>query len=199
MIVMLLGGLWHGAGWTFVIWGGLHGLYLLINHLWRGLRRSRAQTANALAASGRILAQGLTLFAVVVAWTFFRAESLDGAMAMLAGMSGQNGFETSLLLVDLLRLLVPQGAPPEDPMALASARGLTWSLCLLLLALIAPNTQQFMRAYGPTLDQPRRSGPALSARLLWRPRRAYAALAAVAALVSLTNLSRVSEFLYFQF
>ena len=199
MIVMLLGGLWHGAGWTFVIWGGLHGLYLLINHLWRGLRRSRAQTANALAASGRILAQGLTLFAVVVAWTFFRAESLDGAMAMLAGMSGQNGFETSLLLADLLRLLVPQGAPPEDPMALTSARGLTWSLCLLLLALIAPNTQQFMRAYGPTLDQPRRSGPALSARLLWRPRRAYAALAAVAALVSLTNLSRVSEFLYFQF
>src|SRR5208282_6410127 len=35
MIVMLLGGLWHGAGWTFVIWGGLHGVYLVVNHLWR--------------------------------------------------------------------------------------------------------------------------------------------------------------------
>ncbi len=199
MIVMLLGGLWHGAGWTFVIWGGLHGLYLLINHLWRGLRRAGTQTAKALGPFERILAQGLTLFAVVVAWTFFRAESLDGALVMLAGMSGQNGFETSLLLADVLRLTAPGGQLAADPLALASARGLMWSLCLLALTLVAPNAPQIMRAYSPVVDPPRRWGPAGSARLLWRPRRAYAALAAMAALVSLTNLSRVSEFLYFQF
>ena len=40
MITMLLGGLWHGAGWTFVIWGGLHGLYLVVNHAWHALRRA---------------------------------------------------------------------------------------------------------------------------------------------------------------
>ena len=40
MITMLLGGLWHGAGWTFVIWGGLHGIFLVINHAWHGLRRA---------------------------------------------------------------------------------------------------------------------------------------------------------------
>jgi len=39
MVTMLLGGLWHGAGWTFIIWGGLHGIYLAINHVWHGLRR----------------------------------------------------------------------------------------------------------------------------------------------------------------
>ena len=39
MLTMLLGGLWHGAGWTFVVWGGLHGIYLVINHVWHALRR----------------------------------------------------------------------------------------------------------------------------------------------------------------
>src|SRR3546814_9514092 len=44
MITMLLGGLWHGAGWTFVVWGGLHGLMLVVNHLWRRVVPWRLET-----------------------------------------------------------------------------------------------------------------------------------------------------------
>ena len=69
MITMLLGGLWHGAGLTFVIWGGLHGLYLLINHQWRQRRRQRSASVYHAALSG-----GLTFLSVVVAWVFFRAS-----------------------------------------------------------------------------------------------------------------------------
>ncbi|HRO57836.1 MAG TPA: MBOAT family O-acyltransferase [Burkholderiaceae bacterium] len=85
MATMLLGGLWHGAAWTFVVWGGLHGLFLVIHHQWG---------ASATAAARRImpapivtaLAWLLTMFAVVVAWVFFRAASFDAAGSVLMSM-----------------------------------------------------------------------------------------------------------------
>jgi alginate O-acetyltransferase complex protein AlgI len=79
---MLLGGLWHGANWTFVIWGALHGLFLSINHIWsKGTRR--LPTA---------LAWGLTFLCVTVAWVFFRAPTFARARQIFAGMAGLNGF-----------------------------------------------------------------------------------------------------------
>ncbi len=81
MITMLLGGLWHGASWTFVAWGGLHGVYLVINHLWRRATSGAAAQAHAPAASsllGTVSSWTLTFVAVVVAWVLFRAETLSG-------------------------------------------------------------------------------------------------------------------------
>jgi alginate O-acetyltransferase complex protein AlgI len=90
MITMLLGGLWHGASWTFVFWGGLHGAFLVANHVWRslvaGYRRPEASVV------GRGLGVLLTFLCVVVAWVFFRAETFGGALSILQGMSGQAGF-----------------------------------------------------------------------------------------------------------
>src|SRR5579872_4818177 len=83
MLTMLLGGLWHGAGWTFLIWGGLHGLYLVVNHQWRDHKRQWPE-----GAVGRAAAWGLTFIAVVIAWVFFRARTLAGAGAMLASLTG---------------------------------------------------------------------------------------------------------------
>src|SRR5438034_3751465 len=71
MITMLLGGLWHGAGWTFVIWGGLHGLYLVINHAWQHLTR-RFREIHAPSRWGRSFAWFTTFVAVLIAWVFFR-------------------------------------------------------------------------------------------------------------------------------
>jgi D-alanyl-lipoteichoic acid acyltransferase DltB (MBOAT superfamily) len=81
IVTMLLGGLWHGAGWNFVIWGGLHGVGLTLNHLWRG----RGLVLPAAAA------QLLTLVFVMFAWVPFRAETLDATLAVWAGMAGLNG------------------------------------------------------------------------------------------------------------
>ena len=91
MITMLLGGLWHGAAWTFAIWGGLHGIYLVINHAWRFLRerlarRATAEAPAALGIAGRALGSALTLFSVAVAWVFFRAPSGADALRILGSM-----------------------------------------------------------------------------------------------------------------
>lgn len=81
-LTMLLGGLWHGAAWTFVIWGALHGIFLLLNHAWRGLAERRGWSMPPVAA------WLLTFILVVVAWVFFRAEGLEAATRMLAAMFG---------------------------------------------------------------------------------------------------------------
>src|SRR5450631_3705009 len=73
MLTMLLGGLWHGASWTFVVWGGLHGAYLLVNHAWRSAAGRLPRPGALLGAAGRFAGRGLTLLAVIVAWVFFRA------------------------------------------------------------------------------------------------------------------------------
>ena len=88
MLVMLLGGLWHGAGWTFVIWGGLHGLYLLINHAWRSV---------APFALPKGLAVLVTFAAAVVAWVVFRAESFEGAALLYRAMIGFGSGDGSLV------------------------------------------------------------------------------------------------------
>ncbi len=76
LTVMLLGGLWHGAGWTFVAWGGMHGLYLIANLIW-------AQYGKPLP---RPLATGITFMAVMLAWVMFRAESVDDALVIWCTM-----------------------------------------------------------------------------------------------------------------
>jgi len=78
-IVMLLGGLWHGAGWTFVVWGALHGAYLTVNHMWRSFVGKSLPV---------FLALPVTFMAVLVAWVFFRAETFGHAFAIVNSMLG---------------------------------------------------------------------------------------------------------------
>jgi alginate O-acetyltransferase complex protein AlgI len=89
MITMLLGGLWHGASWTFVAWGGLHGLYLAGERWWRE-RRGGARIPAAPAIVG-------TFLLVSVAWVFFRAKTFGGAATMLAAMAGAHPDAAALL------------------------------------------------------------------------------------------------------
>lgn len=91
MVTMLLGGLWHGASWMFVVWGGLHGLYLGVEKFVRGRRWAAwpgwghpvARTALAL----------LTVLLVCVTWVFFRSRSMGGALDMLAAMIAARGMD----------------------------------------------------------------------------------------------------------
>lgn len=78
MATMLLGGLWHGAAWTFVVWGGLHGLALAVQRVWDRVG----------IALPRVVGWTLTMLVVVFAWVMFRAESFGSAWALWAGMLG---------------------------------------------------------------------------------------------------------------
>jgi len=85
-VVFLISGLWHGANWTFVVWGGLHAAYYLI---YRGYRRMRSGRRSASLASGSVshaLSVAVTFHAVLVAWVFFRAASLAAAVGILTRM-----------------------------------------------------------------------------------------------------------------
>ncbi len=110
MITMLLGGLWHGASWTFVIWGGLHGLYLIGHRVWAalpGLDRLRGSTA------WRWIARLLMFHAVCAAWIFFRAPSLQlaldvfGRFAVAGPLTVASGGVVALLLFGLASQYAP--------------------------------------------------------------------------------------------
>lgn len=180
MVTMVLGGLWHGAGWTFVAWGALHGAYLVANHLWREVKARLGLLPGEPGPWRRLGAWGLTFLAVVVAWVPFRAASWDEAQAVLAGMAGLNG-------LGLLAL--------PDPSALAA--GWAWIAALLAIAWFLPNTQEIMADH---LPQVRGQVAGLARGVLrWRPTPLHAAICAAAATVALGHLANVSEFLYFQF
>lgn len=95
MITMLLAGLWHGAGWTFIFWGGLHGIYICINHLWRKVGGSMSKPAGWL----------VTFFAVNLALVFFRAENFETAFAILRAMAGMTGKVELTEIFDVKRVL----------------------------------------------------------------------------------------------
>lgn len=90
IVVMTIGGLWHGAGWTFALWGLLHGIYLLVNHAWRNLAGS-ARAAFAPLWAARLV----TFLCVAFAWVLFRSDSLAAARAIYAGLFGLNGIVVS--------------------------------------------------------------------------------------------------------
>jgi D-alanyl-lipoteichoic acid acyltransferase DltB (MBOAT superfamily) len=174
VLTMLLGGLWHGAGWGFVIWGGLNGVYLVINHLWRGFQglpkdnpppRSRWQLE---------LGLTVTFVLIMLSRVFFRTSSLAGAGRVLSGLAGRGGLGLSVLRAE-------------------------WMSVGLLVVLYAwcryaPNSQQWLASKEPVLRPVEGASP-VQIRFDVR----WAVTLAALATTSLLLLNRVSEFLYFQF
>jgi D-alanyl-lipoteichoic acid acyltransferase DltB (MBOAT superfamily) len=172
-ITMLLGGLWHGASWTFVAWGGLHGIYLAVNHAWRNLRL-QIEWFNKTTASGVFLGQALTFLAVVIAWVFFRSADTQSAFSMLNSMSGNNGFISAINI----ELLAPLG--------------------FLLIAWIMPNTQEIMGYIGPDSIYGKQEAPRKN-KVNWQPALPWAILLGSLFAISVMSFSKISEFIYFQF
>jgi D-alanyl-lipoteichoic acid acyltransferase DltB (MBOAT superfamily) len=181
MITMLLGGLWHGAGWTFVIWGGLHGLYLAVNHGWRALRvRLLGHDPARSTPLGRALGVLTTFLFVVIAWVFFRATSLDAALRIANAMFDLQGLRDAW-------------ARSGELGAFGGARQLAWIAVLLAVAWGLPNSQTLM-------GRLRQTACLASER---RGEWAWLSLGSIGVLVGLLaviNGSRgVSEFIYFNF
>jgi alginate O-acetyltransferase complex protein AlgI len=197
---MGLGGLWHGAEWTFVIWGLLHGGYLIINHAWRAVQQMLWSGLRHVTA---MLAWPMTFLSVVVAWVFFRATSLDAALSILRSMSGQNGISLPLStkpalerlgLMDMLPVSFT-GMFPNNSFGSPLVGGAT-ILALLALALLVPNTSQIMQYFHGYASQ----GEApVSQRLAWKPTLHWALLSGVLAATCVISLRRISEFIYFNF
>jgi alginate O-acetyltransferase complex protein AlgI len=199
LLTMLVGGLWHGAGWTFVFWGALHGMYLVINHGWRSLCRRIDIDAP---PGARPLATLTTFVAVVVAWVFFRATNFAAAIDIISGMVGQNGV-----------VLPPQWQPATGGPAWLATCGvqfgktlyfdrvpqLNWLCFLLVFCWVAPNTQQLLAAYHPALITRGYGEISNAGRLAWRPNWVWVVFLVSLGSVALLSVNRYSEFIYFRF
>ena len=180
---MLLGGLWHGAGWTFVVWGLLHGIYLMINHAWADLCKRLGILQNWQGPSRRAIAIGLTFLAAAAAWIPFRAMTFSGAGNIFEG-------------------LVSTGHEPLA--ALPMMECIPWIAVGLLIVFFAPNSMQIMARTKPALEYltapdkwPAREIPTFNFR--WRPTLIWSLLATVLFAVAFVLIGRGSEFIYFQF
>lgn len=189
MTTMLLGGLWHGANWTFVAWGGLHGAYLIANHLMETTPRVGPPRARAVAA---------TFLLVTLAWVPFRCANLDCASQIFASLAGLHEISLPAWLYAQLHPYVPSprlladGLFGHDHPLYMVADGRTFifvMVCCGLLVWKCPNSQQLL------LDKP--SGRVQDA-LRRHPVLTGIAVGALLCL-DLAQLDHVSTFLYYQF
>lgn len=203
MLTMFVSGIWHGAGWQFIIFGLLHGFYLVVAHGWHTWKANRgiAGSNSPVAVAASVL---LTFLCATVALVFFRASSLAGALDILAGMAGANGLDLPPQLRTLPGLgyffthigadFEPSQIGVEEVARIALFLGVVWLL---------PNSCEWLRHYRTAVDFKPSSNVALPSAQVpaWRPSpRLGAVLGAVSLFVMLLSFSAAqTEFIYFQF
>lgn len=208
MIVMALGGLWHGAGWTFVLWGVLHGAYLTINHFWwfitgggdehQGRRFDRTY---------RWLGRSVTLLAIALSWTLFRAGSMETAHSMYKGLFALNG----VVLPPHYQAVLGTWANTASHMGISFGAipnygggiQLVWIVCVLIVVWFFPSTQELMHKFDPALDFDATRSPRLMGLKIpaWRPSLWLGILSGAIVLALTIKLlqGQSGEFIYFQF
>jgi hypothetical protein len=207
ILTMFISGLWHGAGYSFVFWGLLHGFYLTINHGWRVFRRRLIRDWHIPMRISRFAEWGLTFVAVATAMVFFRSPTMNSAFNIVKGMVGLNGVGLpATLFRDYLGAvggwLQGAGIASESWMSLMDFGMMTtWTATLIFIALLCPNTLQILSQYEPALGvKPRPETKTDSVSIpAWNPSLAWAGFVAVAVAIGIFFLSRPSEFLYWQF
>ncbi len=214
VLTMFLSGFWHGAGFTFLLWGLLHGAYLCINHAWR-YWRPRWENGDKIRYERvmRPLGFVMTFVAVVVAMVLFRARSVAAAGHVLHGMLGLDGVTLPEAILERLgalgRGLEHLGIGGDLNSGTGFAWAVMWLVALFLVTTCLPNSLDLMRRFEPALGYvvPKPAGTAsspvlvgsrLAAVELRLSMRWAAAMAFVFALAAM-GLNRVSEFLYWQF
>ena len=186
MGTMLLGGLWHGASWNFVIWGGLHGAFLVLNHAYRKILSTWKITTPRLLLP---IYWFLTFGSVVFAWVFFRAVSFSRACDVLCGMCGGAGVQVPshwMVVGGLRNFLTSLGVEIVDVSAWGIPGGAKQTFLLAICTLVVvffPNSYEWASSH---LQRARFSS--------WCSVGIGVLLA-----VSICFLNRISEFLYFQF
>jgi D-alanyl-lipoteichoic acid acyltransferase DltB (MBOAT superfamily) len=186
MATMVLGGLWHGAALTFIVWGTLHGALLVANHLYQSsglaMRFTRAAEGVIPRPVRRCLAIAMTYIAVTAIWVYFRAPDVATANRMIAAMFGvsSDASFTPLHADVVITLLVGQA-----------------------IVFLLPNTAQLFRRFGVYQHADRYMDPAVRLKPDWlwtyRLTPRWAVTSAITFLVAWFALSNLSPFIYFQF
>jgi alginate O-acetyltransferase complex protein AlgI len=204
---MILAGIWHGAGFQFLVWGLMHAIYLTVNHAWRmfGPKPTKEERGWLAATSATVFKVLLTYIAVLLAQVMFRASSVGAALQMMGGMIGLHGVDAIPLpgaLLSALGILGPVktyltethhflvGSSSDSvpgPMSLALRFVIIWAF---------PNSQTIMAKFSPTLATIRTKAPQW---LTWSPTVRWALVLGILLAIDLMSLQQTKVFLYFQF
>jgi D-alanyl-lipoteichoic acid acyltransferase DltB (MBOAT superfamily) len=169
-ITMLLGGLWHGAGWGFVVWGALHGFYLCVNHAFRSAFKVP-----------QVLKVAVTFVAVAIAWVFFRAPNVEVAWTLLTKMASEARLETSFFVGAVRNVSV------------------LW-LATAVLVFLGPNVAQLFRKEELVIKGGEMLEQLKAKRAFSFSFNALSACVIAALLIaSLVMISKGSHFIYYQF
>jgi hypothetical protein len=205
LLTMFASGLWHGAGYLFILWGLLHGVYLSVNHAWRlfGPRIwvNKETYDRIMRPTGFVL----TFLSVAVAMVLFRSANASAAKELLEGVVGLNGIslpQQILAQLGPLTGVVQSFVSASTNLSAQEFMSATaWLGVLLLIALLLPNTLQLMAHYEPALGV--RSTPTAPPSLLrtldWAPTVPWALAMSSLAVAAAMRLGGKSEFLYWQF
>jgi len=176
IVTFLVAGIWHGAGWTFVVYGLMHGIAIAINLAWREFRLPKLPAPVGWALTMSVVLSGLVIF---------RAPDLGTAVEILARMWGLG----ALGLVDATM-----------PVAtLDAVRSTSMIILLGAIVLLLPNTQQILHKYWVSSDEKPATAAWAAGLLSWRPAFAGALAMGFALTIALTSIGADSKFLYYQF
>jgi alginate O-acetyltransferase complex protein AlgI len=206
LATMLLSGLWHGAGYGYLAWGLLHGSYLVVNHAWNTYRpRAWSDAAwypRVMTSVGFVL----TFAAVVLAMAFFRAPTIGGGLNIAAGMFGFNGISLPMAIGNQIGAWLPSFVTLEWSSGKGFVQAVTWTVLLLAVAWLLPNTLEVFARFAPALGfTADATPPAMSAgcravrQLQWKPGLRWAGATALFAAIGILALGQPTEFLYWQF
>jgi len=205
MLTMFVSGLWHGAGYLFILWGLLHGVYLSVNHAWRLFGPRTWSNKETYDRFMRPTGFVLTFLSVVFAMVLFRSANADAAKELLQGMVGLNGIslpqQIHAQLGPLKGLLQSFVSASTVMSAQEFVLAMAWVAVLLLVALMFPNTLQLMARYEPALGvHSKPAAPLFLLRALdWTPTAPWAVAMSSLVVAAVMRLGGKSEFLYWQF
>lgn len=208
-ITFLLVGLWHGAGWTFVLFGLIHGALSVINYGWRGLRKRWARGKKpVISIAERAAYITLTMLVIMFTLAIFRATTLDGAWQMWHAMLGLNGLslpEGYIAAGSNLRLMLEEAGLTFQALNVVHSTDIRLIIMSLpfisVIVWFMPNTQQLLWKYEPALLQPLKAikNDTTPLPIRWQPTAPWLIYIWLVAMLGLLCLTRQSEFLYFQF
>jgi D-alanyl-lipoteichoic acid acyltransferase DltB (MBOAT superfamily) len=204
IITMFISGIWHGAGYLFLIWGLMYGIYLTINHAWRILaQRLWAQSVQ----YDRVMKPvgfALTFMSVAASMVVFRSTNLQTATNILTGMTGANGIQLPDSIYEKLSSiglsLAAMNISSDWPKYINLGEVLGWLLLLVPIGLLLPNTLQILDRYEPAIGIKASDKPnLLDFTIRWRASTLWALIVAAIAFTAIANIGGYTEFLYWQF
>ncbi|MEO6742196.1 MAG: MBOAT family protein [Chthoniobacteraceae bacterium] len=181
VLTMLIGGFWHGAAWTFALWGLFHGVCLALNHLWLAFWKRRARPALLPRWLTSWTARVVTFVLIVVGWVLFRATDLHGARHLLATMFGLGA------------------VPPPGAALMVKTSFWPWIAGLLAFVWLLPNTAEIFSRQQPYPDVVRPESSAEGRWFHWEMGTGRACLCGLLLGIAILSISKSGEFLYYNF